>query len=167
VSELLDRGARELLGRVYAERAGTWVMTRLADPSADHQRWAASMGIGDLMDRDVPTTDSGRNDTAHTRWGRAFARALYHQHRWWSNGRGGWRATRRIAPNPRPLEIEWGGRVRRLGVIPAGRAVRVRQPRGGQAARRAVQARPRAARIYDGSGRTAGRWADPARRDWA
>lgn len=166
VSVLLDRGARELLTRVYAERAGTWVMTRLADPSEDHQAWAAGMGIGDLMGPDVPTTDSGRNDTAHTRWGRAFVRALYHNHLWWSNGRGGWRGTRRMARNPRPLEVEWGNRVRRLGVIPAGRAVRVRQPTGGQVARRAVHRKPPAARIYDDQGRTAGRWSDPARRDW-
>lgn len=166
VSELLDRGARELLSRVYAERAGTWVMTRLADPTPQHLAWGIALGIGSLMGPDRPTTDNGRNQTAHTRWGRAFVRALYYQHKWWSDGRGGWRDMKRTAPNPRPLQVEWGSRVRKLGVIPAGRAVRVRQPVGGRTALRVVQARPAGARIYDNAGRTAGRWADPVKRDW-
>lgn len=165
VSELFDRGARELLERVYAERAGTWVMTRLADPTLEQRAWGLAMGI-DVMGPDRPTTESGRNQTAHTRWGRAFTRALWHQHLWWANGRGGWRVHRRMVRNPRPLEIEWGSRVRTLGVIPAGRAVRVCQPTGGATARRAVQAKPPGQRIFTDDGRTGARWADPAKRDW-
>src|SRR5712691_4902670 len=83
VSELLDRGARALLARAYSVRAGTWVMTRLADPSREHLDWAQDMGLDSLMGPDKPTTASGAHVQAHTRWGRAFMRALWYQHKWY------------------------------------------------------------------------------------
>lgn len=165
---MLDRGARQLLERAYAQRTGTWVMTRLADPSLEAEALAlASWGIV-LMAPDVPATQGGTAVNAHTRWGRAFMRALYYQHRWYGDpAHNAMRATRRVQPLGRPLQVEWGRRVPVRGVIPAGRAVRVRIAAGGKTARRVVAAKPDSARIYDDAGTPAGRWADPALRDWA
>jgi hypothetical protein len=167
VSELLDRGARELLERAYGAR-GEWVLTRLADPDAGTIAWAATLGI-DVMGRDNAPTASGRRNNAHTRWGRAFVRSLYHQHRWWSNGRGGWRVRApRMTPSQRPLVIDWGNRVPKLGVIPAGRAIRVRAPVGGRpGAVRAIAPVQPERRIYTSAGHPGGRWADKAGRDWS
>lgn len=167
VSELLDRGARELLARAYSVRAGTWVMTRLADPSPRHQAWAAGMGIDSLMGPDRPPTASGAHVQAHTRWGRAFMRALWYQHKWYGDKPArGFRAERRTVPYSLPLQVEWGRRMPARGVIPAGRAVRIRIATGGQAKERAVRKKPESARIFADDGRPAGRWSDPAGRDW-
>jgi hypothetical protein len=167
-SELLDRGARALLARAYSVRSGTWVMTRLADPTAEHERWARSVGLDPLMGPDRPTTQSGRAVNAHTRWGRAFTRALYHQHRWYGDKpRKGFRAQRRTVPYGIPLQVEWGRRVPARGVIPAGRAVRIRIATGGKTALRVVKSKPDSQRIYEDGGAPAGKWSDPSRRDWA
>lgn len=166
ISELLDRGARQLLERAYAERAGTWVMTRLADPGAEHIEWARrNFGIA-LMAPDEPATDSGTASTAHTRWGRAFIRALYYQHKWFGDAKG-IRAQRRMQPYGRPLQVEWGRRLPARGIIPAGRAIRVRVAVGGQTAQRVVRAKPDRQRIYDDDGNPAARHADPEKRDWS
>jgi hypothetical protein len=166
-SELLDRGARALLARAYSVRAGTWVMTRLADPSPAHVAWAAGMGLDPLMGADRPSTASGAHVQAHTRWGRAFMRSLYFQHRWYGDKPArGFRYQRRTVPYSLPLQVEWGRRVPARGVVPAGRAVRVRIATGGATKLRVVRAKPDSARIYDDEGAPAGRWSDPAGRDW-
>lgn len=160
VSELFDPGARALLARAYAAK-GRWAGTRLADPGPRHLAWAARVGIN------VGGPDPAAGGEARSRWARGFVRSLYYQHKWWSDGDGGFRRTRRIEPrHAGALEVEVGRRVPVLGVIPAGRAVRVRIRPGGQAALRAVKRLPDSARIYSDSGAPAGRWADPNRRDW-
>lgn len=167
VSELLDRGARSLLVRAYSVRAGTWVMTRLADPSPEHVRWAERRGLEPLMGPDRPSTASGLHVQAHTRWGRAFMRSLWYQHKWYGDKQlRGFRDERRMVPYSLPLQVEWGRRMPAVGVIPAGRAIRIRIATGGKTALRVVQAKPDDARIYANDGSTAGRWADPAGRDW-
>ncbi len=164
VSELLDDGARQLLERVYAAPRGQWVPTRLADPGAGLRAWAASAGI-DLMGPDNAPTVSGRRQDAHTRYGRAFARALFYNHKWYG-GPAGLRRRRRMVPYDRPLELEWGRRMRALGIIPAGRAVRIRIRPGGKTARAAVARLSYADRIYAGNGERAGRASVAEERDW-
>ncbi len=167
VSELLDRGARALLARAYSVRAGTWVMTRLADPSREHLDWAQDMGLDSLMGPDKPTTASGAHVQAHTRWGRAFMRALWYQHKWYGDkALKGFRPERRMVAYSVPLQVEWGRRMPAVGIIPAGRAIRIRIATGGATKLRVVRAKPDTARIFDDEGAPAGRWADPARRDW-
>lgn len=166
-SELLDAGARRLLERAYRVRSGTWVMTRLADPSARHVAWGFALGLDPLLGPDRAPTASGAHVQAHTRWGRAFMRALYYQHKWYGDkAAGGFRAQRRTVPYSVPLQVEWGRRMPAVGTIPAGRAVRVRVAAGGKTKLRVVRAKPDSARIFDDDGAPAGRWADPARRDW-
>lgn len=168
VSELLDRGARRLLVRAYSARSGTWVMTRLADPSPEHVAWARGLGLDPLMGPDRPPTLSGTHVQAHTRWGRAFMRSLWYQHRWYGDkALRGFRDERRMVPYGVPIQVEWGRRVPAVGVIPAGRAMRIRVAIGGQTALRVVRAKPDQARIFDDEGAPAGRWSDPALRDWA
>lgn len=164
VSELLDDGARQLLERVYAAPRGQWVSTRLADPGLRLRAWADSIGI-DLMGPDNAPTISGRRQDAHTRYGRAFARAVFYNHKWYG-GPAGLRRRRRMVPYDRPLEIDWGRRMRELGIIPAGRAVRVRVRPGGKTARAAVTRRPDADRIYADNGEHAGRSSVAEERDW-
>lgn len=155
VSELFDDGARALLARAYA-RPGQWAGTRLADPSPRHRSWLSASGI-DWAGRDrVPGGE------AKTRWARGFTRALYYQHKWYS-GRGGWRASRRtVARETGGLVVEVGNVVMARGVIPRGRAVRVKLERGGQAKAAAVARLPEGRRWAD----QGPRWADPERRDW-
>lgn len=165
VSELLDGGARVLLQRAFAARGG-WVATRLADPSPAHVAWAASIGI-DLWGPDNASTVSGRHQDLKTRWVRSFSRALHYQLKWYGSP-GRLRKSRRMMPYARPLELEVGRRAPALGVIPAGRMVRVRLLRGGRDAA-AVVARKRVAdRIYDDAGRPEGGVSSLAEgRDWA
>lgn len=163
ISEHLDNGARSLLERVYAAR-GAWVTTRLADPGPLLQVWAEGIGI-DLWGPDNAPTRSGKRQDAHTRYGRAFVRALWYNHRWFGGPR--LRRVPRSVPYARPLELDWGRRVSVLGVIPAGRMVSVRVRPGGAQPRRAVARLPEIDRIYAGSGKPAGRHAEAAGRDWA
>lgn len=164
----MDDGARALLARAYAARGG-WVSTRLADPDDRARRWAYGMGINPGA-RDAPPVSGGRGLSAKTRWGRAFVRSLYYQHRWYGGARAGGgaglRAGRRSVPNSRPLEVQVGRHVTAGVRAPAGRLVRVRVRPGGQAARRAVEQLPDTRRIYDDDGARAARWSDPALRDW-
>jgi hypothetical protein len=173
VSVLLDRGAREMLARVYAARRGTWIMTRLADPTPAHQAWArASYGI-DVDGPDNAPTLSGKHINAHSRWGRAFMRALWYQHRQFgpNPGRGarGVRTERRMAPTSTALQIEWGRRLPGSSsgqMLPAGRAVRIRLAYGGQTARRVVERKAGDDRIYLDDGSIGGRFSVAEQRDW-
>ena len=161
LSVLFDDGARQLLARAYAA-PGQWAGTRLADPSPRHLAYAARLDINPLARDGLP------GGAARTRWVRAFVRALYYQHKWYG-GPGGLRASRRTTANPsKAIEVDVGRRVLALGVIPAGHAIRVRVLPGGQKALAAVQREGDGERIFDDEGDpSGGRWADPARRDWA
>jgi hypothetical protein len=165
VSELLDDGARTLLERAFAARGG-WVQTRLADPSPQHVAWAASIGI-DLWGPDNAPTVSGRHKDLKTRWVRSFSRALHYQLKWYGSP-GRMRRSRRMVKYDRALELEVGRRVPALGVIPAGRIVRIRLLSGGRAAYAAVQATPMRNRIIDEHGNPDGPVSSVAEgRDWA
>lgn len=157
LSTLFDEAARRLLSRAYAT-PGQWAGTRLADPSDAHIRFANSHNIFPLARDDVP------GGQARTRWARAYVRALYFQHKWYSaGGTGGWRSSRRTAPrNAGGLVVEVGRALPATGVIPRGRAVRVKLMRGGQAKEAAVAKIPEE-RIWADGGPA---WADPRRRDW-
>jgi hypothetical protein len=172
VSVLLDRGAREMLGRVYQARRGEWVMTRLADPAPQHRVWAAAHGW-DLDGPDNAPTLSGKHINAHTRWGRAFMRALWYQHRQYGPepGRGarGIRSARRMTATSTALQVEWGRRLpgsARGQVLPAGRAVRIRIAYGGKTARRVVERKGAYDRIYLDDGGQGGRFSIAEDRDW-
>jgi hypothetical protein len=122
VSVTMDRAARQLLARVY-RADGAWASTRLADPTA--RQLAGWIGHG-INVRAPDPVRGGFN--ARSRWARAFVRALWYQHKWYSSapGGGGWRAEQRAA-NRRPgIQVEIGRALPRRGVIPPGRAVRVR-----------------------------------------
>jgi hypothetical protein len=167
VSELFDAGARKLLTRAY-EHPGQWVGTRLADPSPRHLVWLAARGINPFGP-DNQSAHGGQGVNARTRWARAFVRAVYYQHKWWSGtGKSGWRTEKRmVARHTGALEIEVGKAVRALGLIPAGRAVRIRLRPGGAKARRAVEALPDTRRIYTDQGAQGERYSDPELRDWS
>lgn len=143
VSEWFDAGARALLDRAYAT-PGQWVTTRLKDPGPGHYRAAAAM---------LPPVDLGGPDPvpgrkAKTRWGRAFLRALYYQHRWWSaGGTGRWRTTKRTTLRKSgALLVEFGQHRPALGLIPGGLVVSVQLAPGGRAKAEAVAALPRSER---------------------
>lgn len=162
VSELLDSGARRILERAYAA-PGRWVTTRLADPAPGHVAYFGSLGV------DVNAPDrAGRGLNAHTRWGRAFVRSIYYQHLWYSNvGGRGWRAERRTTERKAgALKIEVGRHMPELGVIPAGRIVRVILYPGGASALKAVAREPDRARIFTPEGGQGGAATDLSRRDW-
>jgi hypothetical protein len=191
VSVLLDRGARDLLARVYAAPRGQWVMTRLADPTPRHLAWGRARGW-DLTGPDNAQTLSGRHVNAHSRWGRAFMRALWYQHKWYGpqpgsrahasraaaekriarhleNEVGSLRSSRRTITNSVPLQVEWGRRLPGSNtgqVLPAGRAVRARIAYGGKTARRVVEAKRAGDRIYLSDGEQGGRFSVATERDW-
>jgi hypothetical protein len=164
VSELFDSGARRLLQRAY-QRPGQWVGTRIADPAPRHVAYFADMDI-DVTGPDNAPTASGRRDDARSRWCRGFVRAVYYTEKWYG-GHKVLRSARLMTPNQtRSVVIEVGRRVPATGAIPAGRAVRVKTVPGGDAARRAAMRKPEVKRIFDDDGEPAGRWSDPAGRDW-
>lgn len=140
VSVLFDRGARQLLERAYA-RPGQWVGTRIGAPSARHAAYFAARGINVY----------GRDETGRDRWAAGFIRAVYHQHKWHRTGRG-WGGRRMVPYDGRAIRYELGRQVRALGVIPAGRAVRIMSVPGGPAAERAARRLPAAERIFTGGG---------------
>ena len=166
VSELFDTSARRLLDRAYAH-PGQWAATRLANPSLRHLAWLAAHGINPYAP-DRPSAQGGRGLNARTTWARGFIRAVYHQHKWYSGAPGGgWRDERRTTPRQAgALQVEVGRAVPVRGIIPAGRAVRIRLRPGGQAARKAVRKLPDSARIFTDRGEAAARWSDPDLRDW-
>lgn len=155
VSVLWDSAAARVLAEARALRGG-WRGTRIADPTP-RQR-ALLMGVYgiDPDGPDNPSSAGGRRGglDARSRWARGFVRALYYANDARYGGPG-------LA-----LDIEVGARKPALGVIPAGRAVRVRVRRGASVALRAVQAKPDSKRIWDDGGLPAGRWSDPELRDW-
>lgn len=166
VSKLFDDGAKSLLDRAYA-RPGFWAETRLVPPTPRQVRWAAGLGINVNGPDDV-SARGGRGINAHTRWARGFVRALYYQHRWHSGGRAGeWRAERRNVPRRSgALRVEVGRQAAALGVIPAGRIVRVQLDTGGMTKQRAVAAMPETEQYVTNDGQRGDRWSDPALRDW-
>lgn len=156
VSELFDDAARALLTRAYA-RPGQWASTRLADPSSQHREWMAGQGI------DWAERDKQPGGAAKTRWARGYVRALYYQHKWYSQlGRSGrWRSSRRTTPREAgALVVEVGNVVVARGVIPRGRMVQVKLMPGGAAKASAVS---RETETWADQGP---RWSDARDRDW-
>ena len=147
VSVRWDAAAARMLQRAY-EAKGEWAASRLADPTPVQHARFYMMGI-DVNGPDNASTMSGKRDNARSRWCRGFVRSVYYQNK------GG-----------RPVEVEIGRHMPAVGTIPAGRAVRMRILRGGSVAQRAVRRKGEDARIFADDGRPAGRWSDPARRDW-
>lgn len=167
VSLLWDGPARQLLARCYAA-PGTWQGTRLADPTAQQLAWAASLGIN-LRGRDNPSTVSRRGGlNARSRWARAFVRSVNYQHRYYSRARGGgWRDERaRVARSTYALQVEVGRALPARGIIPAGRAVRVKLHQGGQRADQAAARKSDTDRYITDDGGRGGRWSSIDRRDW-
>lgn len=157
ISELFDAGARRLLARAYAA-PNRWHGTRLADPSSAHLEYLRAEGIT------WDSRDTVPGGLAKTRWARGFVRACYYQHKWFSNlGGGSWRTARRTVPREAGgLVVEVGAVKPAVGVIPRGRAVRVRLYPGGQAKARAVARMPESRQWAD----KGPAWADPQDRDW-
>jgi hypothetical protein len=139
VSVLFDRGARQLLDRAYA-RPGQWVGTRITAPTPGQVAYFAAQGINVL----------GRDELGRDRWAAGFLKAVYHQHKWYRTGRG-WGPRRTVPNEGRAIRSELGRQMRALGVIPAGRAVRLMSKPGGPAAVRAVSKLPGDQRIFSGA----------------
>jgi hypothetical protein len=146
ISEMFDGAARTLLSRAYA-RPGEWIMSRVADPTPRQRGYASERGI-QVDGPDNPSVRGGKGLNARTRWCRAFARALYYNHKWYSaTGQTSMRSQRRTSPRAAgALRIEIGRHMPARGVIPAGRAIRIQVARGGQAKDRAVRRLPSSAR---------------------
>lgn len=142
VSLLWDTAAAHLLSRAY-QTPGQWVASRLADPTPGQLARMAAHGVN------AAGRDNVKGHAARSRWARGFVRAIHHH-------------ARGVAA----IEVDIGRALPVRGVIPAGRAVRIRVRAGGNAARRAAMAKPAAERIYDDNGNPGPRWADPADRDW-
>lgn len=179
VSVSLDRAARSLLARAYAN-PGQWVSTRLVDPDMRIRTRFAGMGI----DLDKPdnggSARGGRSGglNARTRFGRGFVRALYYQHKWYSHSGSQQSWNRRTSPRDAgALRIEVGRHIPaspqfdpahpERGGFPAGRAVRVQIARGGRVKLRAVQRLSDRDRIWTDAGGEGDRYSDITRRDWA
>jgi hypothetical protein len=161
----LDRGAQDLLRRAYAAERGSWVGTRLADPGPRMRAWLAAEGI-DWRGPDNPSTRGGRGLNARDRWMRAFVRSLYYNHRWFTGG-GGVQADRRLVGHKADaLEVDIGRRLVPRGIVPGGRAVRVRVRQGGRSAYQAARKLPDRDRVFDNAGEPADRFSEIGLRDW-
>jgi len=139
MSELFDAGARAILDRAYAQPR-EWHYTRLVDPSpAELIRWRGHDPLG---------PDPVPGERYVTRWGRAFSRAIYYQHRWWSaSAQGGpWRATRRPVVRKSGALLVEAGRYKPAGLgsvaLRRGLAFRVQLAPAGAEMRAAVAALP-------------------------
>lgn len=154
VGELFDRGARQLLDRAYA-RPGQWVGTRITGPSPAQVAYFAAQGINVL----------GRDDFGRDRWAAGFIKAVYHQHKWYRTGRG-WGPRRTVPNEGRAIRHELGRQMRALGVIPAGRAVRLMSKPGGPAAARAASRLPYERRIFAGDAQGPRAVDSTINRDW-
>lgn len=122
VSETMDGAARALLTRAYKARGG-WASTRLKDPTPIQVALWMARGIRVLGPDPVPR--GGMN--ARSRWARAYVRALWYQHKWYSGAPGGgWRTQPRAAMRWPGIEVEIGPHRPATGVIPAGRPVKIR-----------------------------------------
>jgi len=145
VSVQFDGAAARLLRRAYRAPEGSWVGTYVRNPSPAWLVWGARRRVSLLG------ADTAPGGQARTRWARAFIRSCYYLHK--------------HGDDPGPLQYRVGRVKINTGGVIAGRLVQVRlAPPGGAAA--AVGALPDSARIYDDDGNPAGRWADPADRDW-
>jgi len=162
VSELFDAGARRLLARLYQAGRGTWIGTVVADPTLRHRTMALRYGI--RLDR--PDSAKAAVGRRLGRWEAGFERALYYNHKWYFTGGALSAAKRMTAAHTGALVVEWGSRKPAVGLIPAGRSVRVRLRPGGQTALNAVRRMDHGDRIFDDEGDPAGRWGDPEERDW-
>jgi hypothetical protein len=177
VSVPFDGTARRLLSKAYANR-GQWQEIWLPDPSIRQRTRFVGMGIN--VSGPDPLPKGGGLD-AKTRWGRAFVRAMYFQHKWYSpTGTGSaFRTDRRLSPrNTGGLRIEVGRHVPaspqfdpahpERGGFPPRRKVRVQLAAGGKAKTAAVARLSDRDRIYTKSGNPAARWGGGDRfRDWA
>lgn len=162
VSVLLDHGASVLLGRVYDVPRNTWVGTRLADPGPRARVYLASIGI-EWSGPDNPSVPGRRGGlNARDRWTRGFVRALYYQHT--RNTKEGMR--RMTLNRADALEIDIGRRVVPRGIIPAGRAVRIRIRQGGRAAYQAARKLDDSDRVFLDDGAPGPRAAQLELRDW-
>lgn len=178
VSETFDAAARRLLSRAYA-RPGEWVQVWLPDPGMRQRTRWAEYGIVVAGPDNPSVPGRGGGVDARTRWGRAFVRSVYYQHKWFSPARGGsWRTERRPSPrNTGGLRIEVGRHVAAspqfdpanpgAGGLPPRRRVRVQLAAGGRAKDRAVARLSDRDRIWTDDGRPARRFSDPSLRDWA
>lgn len=126
VSETLDRAARQLLDRVYAARGG-WAVTRLASPTPEQAGYWLFQGVP-VWGPDPVHRQNPDGLDARSRWMRAYIRALWRQHQFWSGDpdTGGWRAQRRTTRRPDGIQIRVGRLMPVRGIIPAGREIRVR-----------------------------------------
>jgi len=161
VSVQFDPAAAKLLRRAYAQDGG-WAGTYVRNPGPAWVTWGARNGVN-LLGK-----DNAGGGQARTRWCRAFIRSCYYQHEWYYYATRGLDLTdRRVTKNrSQALQFEVGTvRIDPRGLV-IGRAVRIRLLKGGAQAMRAVDKLPDSKRIYDDEGNPAGRWADPAARDW-
>jgi len=164
IAELWDKGAAALLRRAYA-RPGQWVGTALAPPPRQARAYFTSLGI----DLGGPDTYISRGRAFPiSRWERGFTRSLWHLHRWYYHGKdnGLILGERRMSACRNPVLLVEFGRT-----STAGRAVRLRVVRGGQAALKAAEALPASARYTTGKpgqigSRPGAVWRDPSERDW-
>lgn len=142
VSLWWDKAAVRALEAARKAR-GEWAPIPIPDPTpGQRQSILARYGI------DVLSADNRPGRAARTRWARAYVRAIYY------HNRGG-----------APVVVQVGQPIRFVGGR-RGRAVRIRTRAGGDAAMRAVKAKPDSQRIYGNDGSPAGRWSDPATLDW-
>lgn len=143
--------------------------TRLRPPGRRAREYAAEHGVNVLGPDDV-SARGGRGLNARTRWARAYVRALYYQHKWYSaGGTQGWRKAKRAEPrHSGALEVDVGRQVAAVGLIPAGRIIRIRftQRRPEAAKREHFRELEPAERVYTPAGGRGGRWSGPAQRDW-
>jgi hypothetical protein len=161
VSVQFDAAAARLLRRADTRR-GQWAGTYVRNPSPEWMLWGARNGVRLLG----PDTQPG--GLARTRWCRALTRSVYYLHKhYYYEGKGLDLGDRRVSPNgARSLQFQAGTVRLAPGGVVVGRAYRIRFLAGGEAALAAVGQLPDSQRIYDDAGNPAGRWADPALRDW-
>lgn len=142
-----DRGSASLLARAYAADRGTWVATRLANPTAAEYARCLAMGI-DPYGPDNPSVPGRRGGlNCRDRWMRAFVRSLYYQHR---NAAGASGLPRLTVYRADALQVDVGRRLVPRGIIPAGRAIRIQIRQGGRAAYQAALRLPDRDRIFSG-----------------
>lgn len=165
-SELLEGPAAEFLQRVYAAPRGRWVPTRLGDPGPMTRLSLSSLGI-DWRGPDNASTPSRRGGlNCKDRWTRAFVRAAYRMHERHSTAAGLVAERRTTRNRADALEFDIGNRLRVIGVIPAGRAIRARIRPGGRAANQAARKMPDSGRIFTDDGDQGGRASRVELRDW-
>jgi hypothetical protein len=145
-SVMWDRAATALLARARGAR-GDWVATRIAQPTDWQRARLALRGIfPDGPDNTSAQGGRSASSNARSRWGRAFVRAVYY------NRLGG-----------EAVKVEVGRMLPARGVIPRGRAVRVKIFPGGGGRAAARLAEDEQVFTDDQPGE---RWSDLSKRDW-